>query len=178
VGEPIARRLPDGLLGNLVADAQRVIGEGDVAIMNTGGVRVDLRPGVVTRGDVFEVQPFGNRLVRWHVSGAWLLTQVERAVSNGRVHLSGVVVEIDTTRALGSRLLSAKLSDGRRIDPAARYRLVLTDFLAEGNDRLISDGPEREEVLPMLDREALERYLQRARQPVMAPRDVRIIYRR
>lgn len=177
VGEPIRRAPPNGLLGNLIADAQRVIGEGDVAIMNTGGVRVDLRLGPVTRGDIFEVQPFGNMLVRWHVTGEWLLQQLERAVSNGRVHLSGVVVEMDTSRAPGSRLLSARLTSGKAIDPTGRYRLILTDFLAEGNDRLVSARPDREELLPIPDREAFERYLRSLPQPVRAPTDQRIIHR-
>src|SRR5438105_6984035 len=39
----LARQGPQYPLGNLIADAQRWAGKGDVAIMNNGGIRTDLR---------------------------------------------------------------------------------------------------------------------------------------
>jgi 2',3'-cyclic-nucleotide 2'-phosphodiesterase (5'-nucleotidase family) len=49
-------------LGNLIADAQRWAAKGDVAIMNNGGIRTELRAGEATYGSLFEIQPFGNTL--------------------------------------------------------------------------------------------------------------------
>src|SRR2546426_170296 len=51
-------------LGRLIADAQRNVAKADVAIVNNGGIRADLAAGAVTYGDLYEVQPFQNRLVR------------------------------------------------------------------------------------------------------------------
>jgi len=49
---------------SLYADAMREGTGADVALANRGGVRIDyLNPGPVTRGDVFMLEPFGNKAV-------------------------------------------------------------------------------------------------------------------
>jgi 2',3'-cyclic-nucleotide 2'-phosphodiesterase (5'-nucleotidase family) len=60
---PLKREGDEYGLGRLIADAQRSLGKGDVAIMNNGGIRADLPEGV-TWGDAYQVQPFQNRLQR------------------------------------------------------------------------------------------------------------------
>ena len=80
VSRPIARiaeymkKSPAGAeeqvpLGNLIADAMRVEGKGDIGMMNNGGIRAALRAGTATYGDLFEVQPFGNILYRVTLDG-------------------------------------------------------------------------------------------------------------
>src|SRR6185503_20573878 len=82
---PIRRAgTPDSPLGNLFTDAYRAAVAGaDVSINNTsGGLRSDLPPGPLTYGSVFEVMPFDNRLVAFHLTGAELrgilATQIAR----------------------------------------------------------------------------------------------------
>jgi len=57
-------------IGNLIADAQRAATGTDVAVMNNGGIRADLEAGEVTYGQLFEVQPFDNTLVRVTMVGS------------------------------------------------------------------------------------------------------------
>jgi len=49
---------------SLYADAMREGAGVDVALANRGGVRIDyLNPGPITRGDLFMIEPFGNKAV-------------------------------------------------------------------------------------------------------------------
>ncbi len=174
--ESMARGL-QGTLGNLVADAQRSVGQGDVAVMNRGGVRADISRGPVTRGDLFNVAPFGNALVRITVPGGALRAYLERVIlrSSG-VHLSGVRVEVDSTRPPGQRIVRATMADGSALDDRTTYRLILLDFLAEGGDGLaVTEGAHSIESLGILDRDALEQYIRSLPQPFRAPQDERVI---
>jgi 2',3'-cyclic-nucleotide 2'-phosphodiesterase (5'-nucleotidase family) len=92
VGRPVAevaeamRRGPGEqyALGHLLADAQRWAGRGDVAVMNNGGIRADLRAGTATYGSLFEVQPFGNVLSRVAARGRDLRAYLEQIVGARR----------------------------------------------------------------------------------------------
>ena len=126
VARPIAtlaadmpRRGDQYALGNLIADAQRAAAGADVAVMNNGGIRADLRAGPVAYGALFEVQPFANMLVRVTVRGADLRAYLESFVARGapRVHVSGVTARYDLARPPGARIVSA---DGRRRAPRRR----------------------------------------------------------
>lgn len=175
-------RGPDGTLGNLIADAQRAAAGGDVAIMNRGGVRTDLGAGVVTLGDVFNVAPFENRLVRFRVTGAELRSYLERIAARpgGGFHLSGVRLVVDSTTRSGSapKLLSSTFADGRAIDAAGTYVVVMSDFLAEGGDGLgLGRSTNNAEATGIIDRDALADYLRSLPKPVRPPKDPRIVYR-
>lgn len=170
----------DGLLGNLIADAQRAAGGGDVAVMNTGGVRAPLNAGVATYREMFEVHPFNNILVRITLRGRDLRSYLERLVGRERrnFHLSGVVVELDDSRAPGGRIRRVTMSDGRPLDDERTYALVLSDFLAAGGDGLsVTERALSVEDLGIPDIDALIAYLKAQRQPVRAPRDARLVHR-
>ncbi|MGH7567748.1 MAG: 5'-nucleotidase C-terminal domain-containing protein, partial [Gemmatimonadales bacterium] len=74
----------DYALGRLIADAQRSVTKADVAVMNNGGIRADLPAGMVTYGDLYQVQPFQNRLQRLTVTGDVLLQVLEQVVAGDR----------------------------------------------------------------------------------------------
>lgn len=170
----------DGLLGNLIADAQRAAGAGDVAVMNTGGVRAPLNAGLATYRELFEVHPFNNVLVRVTLRGRDLRSYLERLVGRERrnFHLSGVVVEFDNARAVGGRLVRVTMSDGRLLDDEGTYRLILSDFLAAGGDGLsVTERALSVEELWIPDLDALIAYLKAQPQPVRAPRDARLVPR-
>lgn len=172
------RRGFDGTLGNLIADAQRIVGAGDVAVMNRGGVRADLPAGPVSVGRVFEIAPFENALMRLTVRGDALRSYLERVVAERGigVHLSGIRIEIDSTRPAGQRIVRATMADGSVLDNRKVYRLVLLDFLVEGGDGLaVTEDAISVEPTGILDREALERYLRSLPQPVRAPNDARVV---
>lgn len=61
-------------LGQFIANSHQYHLQSDLAVMNVGGVRAEIKPGVVTWGDLFAVQPFSNQLVVREFSGEQLVT--------------------------------------------------------------------------------------------------------
>jgi 2',3'-cyclic-nucleotide 2'-phosphodiesterase (5'-nucleotidase family) len=171
----LAERMADLVLGNFMADAYRAAGAGDIGVMNRGGVRGALDSGTVTYGDLFEVAPFGNMLVRLTVTGAGVRAWLEKALAQPSVliRLSGMVVEYDSTRAPGHRIVSATV-DGQPVRDSQPYRFVYADFLhANGDGLQVTEGIQRVEELGIVDIDALIAYV-RAGSPVRAPRDLRV----
>lgn len=165
-------------LGNLIADAQRAARPGiDFAIMNNGGIRRDLFAGPVTYSDLFELHPFSNFVTRVTLTGAQVKDVMERAVQSGRpgFHVSGLVVRYDSRRPAGDRVLSMRRPDGTAVRPGQRYVLGLSDFLKEGGDGLAMLRPLRDQRTGWTDLEVMVRYLERRRQPVVAPAAPRFI---
>ena len=164
-------------LGNLIADAMRVEGKGDIAVMNNGGIRANLRAGPATYGSLFEVQPFANVLYRVTVTGSALLEYLEKLVGRRpNVHVSGVTLTYDSTAAPGSRIISARLANGSNITLGRQYTVILNDFLATGGDGLgLEEGALKTEILPIVDLDAFVAYLRSLPQPVRAPAGRRLV---
>lgn len=177
----VAERMTPAVVGDLIADAQRAAGAGDVAVMNAGGVRAPIAAGTATYGSLFEVAPFGNRLVRLTLRGSVLRDWLERVVARRSIdaHLSGLVVRYDAARAAGSRITSVVMADGQPLDDAREYRLVMSDFLAGGGDGLaVSGRAERVENLGILDLDALIDWLRAQPAPVRGPANRRLVVAR
>jgi 2',3'-cyclic-nucleotide 2'-phosphodiesterase (5'-nucleotidase family) len=155
----------------------RVVGGGDMAIMNTGGVRQSIPAGVATYGSLFEVQPFGNKLVRVRVTGENLRRYFAEAIARAapNFHLSGarLVYHAGATPGLDSLYIQ-----GRPVSPQTIYTVVLNDFSANGGDRL-GFGPLAITTLPanIVDLDALIAYLSSLPQPVVPPVGERVIRR-
>ncbi|MEX2180764.1 MAG: 5'-nucleotidase C-terminal domain-containing protein [Gemmatimonadaceae bacterium] len=148
-------------LGNLIADAQRSAGRGDVGVMNNGGIRAELGAGEIRWWSLYEVQPFENRLVVVTVRGDALRRYLEGIVGGNSIrhHLSGVTVDYDPSAPAGRRIVRVVIADGARLDDRRRYRVVMTNFLAAGGDgvSLAADAPVEE--LGSLDLDAMIAYL-------------------
>lgn len=176
-------------LGLVIADAQIAYAaqseetRAEIAFMNPGGVRADLKPldadGTVSYGQVYGVQPFGGDLVTMSLSGAQidaLLEQQWRVKGEASVLLPsrGFRYRWDAARPVGERVDPASITlNGAVIDPARRYRVNVNGFLANGGDgfAVLTAGTERQAF--GLDRDALIDYLTRFG-PVAAPADIRI----
>jgi 2',3'-cyclic-nucleotide 2'-phosphodiesterase (5'-nucleotidase family) len=149
-------------LGNLIADVQRLAGRGDIAVMNNGGIRAELRAGTLTWGQLYEVQPFANRLVAVTIRGAALRRYLEALVdgTSVRYHVSGVRIVYDPAAPAGQRIRQLTLGDGSRLDERRRYRVIMTDFMASGGD-----GAQlaREAVVEELNRVDLDAFVDHLR---------------
>jgi 5'-nucleotidase len=166
---PMTRALTEAgesTLGDLVADAQRAATHADIALMNPGGLRSDLRAGPVTWGDVLTLHPFANRLITLDMTGAQLLAvleqqwPVESSALPRILKTSGLYYSWDPARPAGAHIVEACDAAFQALEPARHYRVTVNDFLANGGDEftlLKQLGPG--ETGP-LDREALEQYLQ------------------
>lgn len=175
----IAEPMPQEVVGNLIADAQRAAATGDVAVMNAGGVRAAIAAGTATYGSLFEVAPFGNTLVVITLKGSALRTYLQKlADPRARAHLSGATVTYDPARPAGDRILSVIMSDGRALDDRRTYRLVMSDFMASGGDGLqVGEGAIAVEETGLVDLDALIAWVRGLPSPVRAPRDQRLVPR-
>lgn len=90
-------------LGDLCADAYRVIMEADVAFVNGGGIRDNIAVGDITYGDIVSVHPFGNEICLVEVTGQQIKDCLELGVrdlpgeSGGFQHVSGMTYTVDTS---------------------------------------------------------------------------------
>ncbi len=173
----LARQGPQYPLGNLIADAQRWAGKGDVAIMNNGGIRTELRAGDATYGSLFEIQPFGNTLYSLTMTGARLRGLLEAMLSKSPVndHVSGLTISFDPSRPRGSRIASVTMADSTPLSDARSYNVILNDFLATGGEGYNASGrATASRPLNIVDLDALIDYLQSLPAPIAAPTEVRI----
>lgn len=148
--------------GNLVADAQlwwTSFSGAEIAFMNPGGVRSDLTylqsagegDGVVTFGEAFTFQPFGNTLVTYEMTGAQIIATLEEQCqppgsSRPFLHLGvseGFTYDLSTTIVAGD-CLSITVSNvelnGVPLSPTASYNVTVNNFLADGGDNFDTLG--------------------------------------
>lgn len=186
---PAARRLPGvvdlgGPIGNLIADAQLAATRGagaQIAFMNPFGIRAPLVPGAdgqVTFGMIYATQPFNNQLVTQTLTGAELKAMLEQSFADSGPEQfltpsAGFSYRVDRKAPANARV-SAILLDGAPIDPAARYRVTTSNFLANGGDGFTVLTPQREAVIGTTDLEALEAWL-KAVPPRAVPEQPRVM---
>jgi 2',3'-cyclic-nucleotide 2'-phosphodiesterase (5'-nucleotidase family) len=128
-------RRQEAPFGDFLADQAREITQADLALFNGGGFRASIPEGPVTLKEIYLAFPFRNELVVGTATGAQVLAALARSASldpmdnpGGFLQVSGVRYVIDD-----QRLASATIG-GQPIDPGCRYRVVTSDFLAEGGD--------------------------------------------
>ena len=128
----------EAAIGNLFADAVRAATHADIAIVNGGGIRGDRTyPAgtALTRRDILEELPFGNKTVVIELTGRDVIAAIENGLSGGGrfPHFSGLRVVYDPNRPPGRRVVEAT-QGGREIRPGATYTLATNDFMARGGD--------------------------------------------
>lgn len=163
-------------MNNLITDAMRQRVNADFAITNFGGIRADLKPGPITREDIFKVLPFGNQITTFDVNGAFLKRIIESRVAGGSrgFAMSGGKVVVNKTLPEGERVVSVEI-DGELLKPDKTYRIATSDYLAEGNSGfyLLKDMPREQMAFTgILIRDALIEYIQ-ANSPISPTTDGR-----
>ncbi|MEW6432910.1 MAG: 5'-nucleotidase C-terminal domain-containing protein [Myxococcota bacterium] len=174
----------ESALGSFLADSLRSMTKADVALLNPGGLRADLKAGAVKYGAVYEVLPFDNQVATLELTGDQLLRLLTAAYGSkkGVFQVSGLEVKLGRCPA-PDRLKQATLPGGKPLDPAGKYTLVMPDFLARGGDGLapvlatieparVNLGETRAANL----RDELVAYWQTAKTPFRAPRPGRIAF--
>jgi 5'-nucleotidase len=119
-------------------------GGAQIALVNVTGVRIALPAGDIRYADAFSMMPFGNNLVVMTLTGAQLKKVMEQQFAapnraGGRPAAlgpsAGFSYTVDLTRPSGERVVAMSL-DGKAIDPAGRYRVVVNNYMASGGDSL------------------------------------------
>ena len=127
--EGTVRNRPGPLTDLIVAAMAREAGPVDVAVLNGGSIRIDdvLLPGAVRQYDVIRMLPFGGKVIRatlvGQVLGAVLDAGLANQGSGGYLHTMGV-----------TREGSAWLVQGKPLEPSARYRVAMPEFLLTGGE--------------------------------------------
>jgi 5'-nucleotidase len=158
-----------GDLGNLVADSQlagtRAAGA-QIAFTNPFGIRAPIDPapdGTVTFGQVYATQPFNNELVTMTLTGAQVRAVIEDGLDDAGdkqalAPSAGLKFSYDMRRPSGSRVVSLTLN-GKPLAPAAKYRVTVVNFLAEGGDGFATFKQGTEITRGMIDNEAFQQWL-------------------
>lgn len=150
--------LGETTLGDVIADAQLAAtsapdkGGAQVALMNPGGIRADMKvgdissggeaPGEVTYGEAFTVQPFGNSLVTKTMTGDMLKRVLEQDFAGCGGQASGKTLQVSSTLKYeadpAAATCDAKIGriwvNGQLVSPTTSVRVTMNNFLAFGGD--------------------------------------------
>ncbi len=131
---PITRGNDETLLGGMIADALREEYNVDFALFNRGGMRADLPAGEISGKDVYKTLPFGNTAVLIDIPGRDLITILQIGFSGKRrdTQISGVKVVYNPSFETKNKLCDAKFIDGTPIELDKTYKMVTSNYLAEG----------------------------------------------
>jgi 2',3'-cyclic-nucleotide 2'-phosphodiesterase (5'-nucleotidase family) len=135
------RRGEENLLGYWVSDVMRQSAQSMLgspvrfAVTNAGGLRSNLRPGLVKVGDIFELMPFENELVVIELTGAEVIQAVkESIIRRGGEPCSGVKTLLTGTPEAPT--FSITWEDGSAIDPQTTVKVATSDYLYGGGDSI------------------------------------------
>lgn len=89
-------------LGDLCADAYRLVLGADIGFVNGGGIRDVIKKGDITYGDIIKVHPYGNMACVVEATGQQILDALELGAKNvgvgesgGFLHVSGLTYTIN-----------------------------------------------------------------------------------
>ena len=174
----------ESALGNVLADGLREMEKADVALLNSGGLRANLKAGAITYGDIYEVLPFDNTVSIVTVTGEELRRLLVAAYGTGSGVFQQSGLKVKLARCAGpERLRDVTLANGKALEPGRLYRVVMPDFLARGAAGLgtvlstlpaerIDLGVGRELIL----RDALATWWKSRGTPISAPATGRISF--
>jgi 5'-nucleotidase len=174
-------------LGMVIADAQleatrKAPASAQVALMNVGGVRDDLKGGeggALTFEMLHRIQPFGNALVTMTLTGAQLEALLEEQFSGERPRFLQPSATLRyvwrESGPAGDKIDPATITvEGKPLVMTASYRVTVNSFLSTGGDGFQTFKQGRALTGGMIDLDALIAYA-RAHKPLRAPGEARII---
>ena len=166
----------ESAMGRWASDTVRLAGKTDIGLYNPGGLRADLIEGQLTRGDIYNVFPFGNSIVRFDMTGEQLVGLLLRnaaAALSGKhpvMQLSGLSLEW-RIRAGAPEIVSAKVG-GRTIEPSATYSVATNSYIVNQWSYNLGFEPEEQEGLETTTYEAAMARVEEG--PISPPRELRM----
>lgn len=139
-------RRRESMMGDLVSDAMRSGTGADVALLNSGTIRLDyvIPAGPISNHQLEAIFPFADqtRVVTFPLTGAGLRRILEHGVSNGVLgtggflQVSGLSFTFDPSKPSGRRLVGdIRRSSGRPLGPEDSVRVAFGVYTAcEGGD--------------------------------------------
>ncbi|MBM7571656.1 5'-nucleotidase C-terminal domain-containing protein [Aquibacillus albus] len=147
-GYGIRGEVGDNALGNLIADGMKEAMNADFAFMNGGGIRDDISAGDITFGDLFDVQPFGNTLIKAEFTG----TQIEEILNLQISEQYGPDYSVSglkyTWQGETQEVVNILLPDGSKMKKNETYTLVVNNYMYYDNDQMINEYGQNQEQGP------------------------------
>ena len=145
-------------LGQWIAELTRLEAGADIGLQNIGGYRTSFREGPLTRGDIFTLLPFDNRIVRLTFGGDTLLKFFDYLASchgGGRFgQISGATYRVEEGKAKDIVIAGLPFDSGRD------YTLATNDFLLGGGDGYtVLKKAKKVEILEAFPRDVMESWL-------------------
>ena len=181
-------RTGENTLCNLAADAilasvsETKTGKADIALINAGTIRANIKAGEIVFNDALSVMPYYNTLCIMEVSGQTILDELEHGVrtlpklDGGFLHAAGLSytidmrvpspVKVDDTNTMtgidGERRIKNVKINGSDIDPEKMYKVVSSEFLMrDGGNGHVFRGAKLIEPAYMVQSDALAHYLEK-----------------
>lgn len=157
-------------LGQWEADAIRNRIGSDIALMNSGGLRKDLYKGPITIGDIWEINPFGNTIVTFKVSGKGLrkmmennlrnrVKEIEEKGSSDMVVVSGIKVVYDSKKVIdgADEFITSIEVDGIPLDESRIYTIATNNYVGAQFKKYFGDINEKIDITDtnIIDRDLL-----------------------
>ena len=119
-------------LGDIVCDAFAYAAGVQIAFCGGGNIRASIEPGNITTFDVNSVFANSSKVSLGRCSGSWILKKMEKGLesypvqSPGFTHVSGLNILFDPNAEPGSRIVSAELETGEKLERDKLYQVAGT----------------------------------------------------
>lgn len=140
--KPILSNTLDGELDDWLADEGRKITKTEIFIHNTGGTRMDLLPGSLTRRQLIDLFPFNDVLISMEVPGYTLQKFIKSGlVPWNKYTYSGITVSFDKIGPNRVKNLQIKIN-GKPLEKRQIYRVGTNSYIAR--QALFTDLPQKQ----------------------------------
>lgn len=134
-------RSQEAILGNVLADAMKEVGNADIALMNGGGIRESIPQGEIDLYKIGKALPFVNSLVTVEMKGENIYSALERGIrqypnsgtNGGFLQVSGIKFAFDASKPAGERVTKI-VFNGSELDKEKFYKVATNDYLYNGGD--------------------------------------------
>jgi 5'-nucleotidase/UDP-sugar diphosphatase len=130
-------------IGQWEADVIRAKTNTDIAVLNSGGIRKGLPQGSITVGDIWEINPFGNTITVFNVSGKTLkemirnnikqrVIEIDQVGSSDMLVASGMEIVYDTKKVLNNEndFIISVTVNGENIDENKKYLVATNNYMS------------------------------------------------
>ncbi len=134
----MSKGLPESLLSNWNADLYQTLcseylkEQVDMGILNMGGLRAELPKGNITIRNIYQLMPFENELVILWLEGRQVKELFNIFAREGGQGIAGATFEIKNKKVQNCKI------GGKSINDTQLYSIATSDYLAGGNDRMVT----------------------------------------
>lgn len=165
-------------LGQWEADAIREKLETDISFLNAGSIRKTMLAGDITVGDVWEINPFGNSMMKFSVSGKSIkkmlannlrsLSKIKDNPEYDNILLSGIYVEFYSKNITDESddFITKILINGNELDENKSYSVSTNNYVVSQLKKYFGDIPEevKAEDTNILDRDLIIEAVQKQKE--------------